>query len=344
MKRCLSLLLVIMLLSMSVALGESTKKERIDSLGMAVETSFDYYGEMGFADSSILDVVYHEPFISVLVLQYYPIPYGKLIEMAYSDEYSEEEIADILSGEVIPAILIVTDADIDEAVSKVVNREYLTPKEPTELNKIDQYSYWYVPFEHNGFFESLDSSKEEDLKEIEKYDADIEKICEEFICDILNSEFYTPVDPEAGYVGQKISFESVDLDGNPVSTADLFSANQITMVNMWGTWCPNCLGEMDELAEIHKRLQEKGCGIVGIEFEYDFDKETIEYAKEVLASSGITYPNIRKPEEGADAVMDTIFDYPTTFMVDSEGKILTFPLVGMKLDLYEETVDKLLGR
>jgi 16S rRNA G966 N2-methylase RsmD len=59
-------------------------------------------------------------------------------------------------------------------------------------------------------------------------------------------------------IGQVIRFEARDLDGNTVTSEALFGSNRVTLVNVWGTWCPYCVQEMAELAEIHTRLQEKG--------------------------------------------------------------------------------------
>ena len=48
---------------------------------------------------------------------------------------------------------------------------------------------------------------------------------------LQNAEFYTPVDPVGELVGQTVSFETVDLDGNPVKSSELFAENEITMIN-----------------------------------------------------------------------------------------------------------------
>ena len=108
-------------------------------------------------------------------------------------------------------------------------------------------------------------------------EADIKMLREIFLKNLQAAERFEPIDEYDGMVGRILSFETTDLDGGAVSSADLFRDNKITMVNIWGTWCPNCLNEMAELAQMHERFQALGCGIVGLEFE----KKPLEEVKEL---------------------------------------------------------------
>ena len=171
--------------------------------------------------------------------------------------------------------------------------------------------------------------------------ADIGMVQSELLKLLQSAELSEPRDSDAEFIGQVIRFESVDLDGNPVSSADLFKNNRITMVNAWGTWCAKCMEEMGDLAELHKRLREKGCGIVGVEYEPKPLEEVAGVARQVLEDNGVTYPNVIMPEP--DPIFDRIGGFPSMFFVDSEGVILTYPITGAKVNLYETTVDKLLA-
>lgn len=137
------------------------------------------------------------------------------------------------------------------------------------------------------------------------------------------------------------SFETTDIDGNAVSSADLFKANKITMVNVWGTWCHNCVGEMEELAEIHTRLQAKGCGVVGVEYEQKPIDTMADEVRAFLEEKGVNYPNVIIPED--NEILTGVSGFPTTFFVDSEGTILTYPIPGAMVEAYESTVDQLLA-
>ena len=138
-------------------------------------------------------------------------------------------------------------------------------------------------------------------------------------------------------VGQKLAFTTTDPDGNSVTSEELFSPNEITMVNCWGIWCPYCMYELDELAQIHIGLQEKGCGIVGLEYEQD--EEKYQQADATLKEYGVTYPNVVIPDE----VRQYLVYFPTTFFVDREGTVIGTPIEGMAIDTYEKAVEELLS-
>ncbi|MBQ8691999.1 MAG: TlpA family protein disulfide reductase [Synergistaceae bacterium] len=138
-----------------------------------------------------------------------------------------------------------------------------------------------------------------------------------------------------------IEFEAKDLDGNVIASKELFKANKITMVNLWGLWCPYCVRETGELAELHKKFQAKGCGIIGIEHEPKYDEDTLNSARKFLQSEGVTYPNVLMPE--GVKVFESVMGYPTSFFVDSQGNILGEPIIGAQVDKYEPTLDALLA-
>ena len=76
--------------------------------------------------------------------------------------------------------------------------------------------------------------------------------------------------PDSGYssgddsVGNTVSFETTDLDGNPVSSSELFRGKKVTVINFWATWCPHCVDELPALQELHKELEANGCQVIGI--------------------------------------------------------------------------------
>ncbi len=157
---------------------------------------------------------------------------------------------------------------------------------------------------------------------------------------IIPAKQYEPADPYAGIIGQTLSFETTDVDGNAVTSEELFKDNEITMVNLWGTWCYYCVEEIEELTKIHERLQEKGCGIVGVECEQEPIDTIVDEIHAFMEEKGMNYPNVILPEE--NAIFRMVTGFPTTFFVDSDGTILTGPIVGALVDQYESTVDELL--
>ena len=126
------------------------------------------------------------------------------------------------------------------------------------------------------------------------------------------------------------AFEGKDLDGNPVKSDELFSANAVTVVNFWFTTCNPCVGELSELDALNKELAKKGGALIGVNtFTLDGDEAAISEAKDVLAKKGVTYQNVYFASDGEAGKFTTnIFAYPTTYVVDRNGNIVGEPIVG----------------
>lgn len=126
------------------------------------------------------------------------------------------------------------------------------------------------------------------------------------------------------------SFEGQDLDGNPVDSATLFSNNAVTVVNFWFTTCKPCVGELPDLEALHQELAKKGGAVIGINaFTLDSNAKEIEDAKSILEQQGVSYQNICFASD-SDAGLFTagLYAFPTTYVVDRNGRIVGDPIVG----------------
>jgi len=65
-------------------------------------------------------------------------------------------------------------------------------------------------------------------------------------------------DDSAGFVGKPApAFETVDIEGKPVSSAKLFAEGKIVVLNFWGLRCGACLAEMPTLNDLHGRYKDR---------------------------------------------------------------------------------------
>lgn len=129
----------------------------------------------------------------------------------------------------------------------------------------------------------------------------------------------------------QISFETVDLDGNAVSSNKIFADHPVTMINIWATWCNPCISELPSLEKLSKSFEEKDCQIIGICIDA-CEEGVANQAKAILNNAGVRYSNL----VGSDdmdfvAVCDAI---PTSYFVDSKGNVLTEPVVGADINAY----------
>jgi len=151
--------------------------------------------------------------------------------------------------------------------------------------------------------------------------------------------------PDDGSMQKFPAFEGKDLDGNPVKSDELFSANTVTVVNFWFTTCNPCVGELSELDALNKELAKKGGSLIGVNtFTLDGDEAAISEAKDVLAKKGATYQNVYFDSDGEAGKFTTnIFAYPTTYVVDRSGNIVGEPIVGAITEKKQaETLQKLI--
>ena len=165
--------------------------------------------------------------------------------------------------------------------------------------------------------------------------------------------------PDSGSTGNKTddsslpkfpAFEVKDLDGNTVKSSDLFSGNAVTVVNFWFTTCGPCVGELGDLDALNKDLSGKGGALIGINaFTLDGNEAAISEAKDVLTQSGATYQNVYF-DSGSEAgkFVESIYAYPTTYVVNRSGRIVGDPIVGAitskaQADALQAQIDKALA-
>ena len=146
------------------------------------------------------------------------------------------------------------------------------------------------------------------------------------------------------------AFEGKDLEGNTVKSSDLFSGKAVTVVNFWFTTCGPCVGELGDLDALNKDLSGKGGALIGINaFTLDGNEAAISDAKDVLTQSGATYQNVYF-DSGSEAgkFVESIYAYPTTYVVNRSGRIVGDPIVGAitskaQADALQAQIDKALA-
>lgn len=90
---------------------------------------------------------------------------------------------------------------------------------------------------------------------------------------------------------------------------------QVTIINFWATWCPPCVQEIPSLNRLKKKMQ--GLPFELISINYAEEKKTIlEFMKKV----NVEFP-VLLDKDGGFAKKWNVITYPSTFIIDKEGKI-----------------------
>lgn len=145
-----------------------------------------------------------------------------------------------------------------------------------------------------------------------------------------------------------MSMRVTDIDGNELSMGTIISQNDVTMINIWGTFCGPCLNEMPDLEAVSRLYKRKGFGIVGVTCDTmtgsgGVDKARMKEAVRLRRSMGISYPLVTyTPELYNWLPTDTV---PTTVFVDKHGKRLDEPIIGsMGRADWEREIDRILAK
>ena len=124
------------------------------------------------------------------------------------------------------------------------------------------------------------------------------------------------------------SFDAEDIFGAKVSSK-VFEESKLTVVNLFTTWCAPCVSELPELAKLDNELSD--IGFIGIVLDINegdgVSESALRAAKDLCNDSGAEYPYLI-PDESLVAFCRNIYNVPTTYFVDSDGKIVGDPIAG----------------
>lgn len=132
----------------------------------------------------------------------------------------------------------------------------------------------------------------------------------------------TYVLPDSG----PFQFTAMDLSGKPVSFDNSSFRQKVTVVQIFGSWCPNCSDEGLFLKELHKNYASKGLQIIPVAFERS---EIMEENTRVIASQAsemdLDYPVFlggHKRQAGeVFPMLNKIMSFPTTIFLDKNGEV-----------------------
>jgi peroxiredoxin len=138
-----------------------------------------------------------------------------------------------------------------------------------------------------------------------------------------------PTDPERHTTvkdpSEPLRFAFTDLDGRPVSDTDGRFRNKVLLVNISGSWCPNCHDEAPFLASLYRKYRSRGLEIVTLSFEEPEQLANPIRLRAFIAEYGIDYTVLLagEPEQLAEKVPQAVNlnAFPTTFILGRDGRV-----------------------
>ena len=126
----------------------------------------------------------------------------------------------------------------------------------------------------------------------------------------------------------KFSFRFSDLDGRPRSLADARFRGKVVLVNLFGSWCPNCNDEAPLLASWYRRYRDRGLEVVGLAYEVSGDPvRDAAFVRRFAERHGVEYPLLLAGVSDKDLASRTLPDltqvvaFPTTIFVGRDGRV-----------------------
>lgn len=128
--------------------------------------------------------------------------------------------------------------------------------------------------------------------------------------------------------GQKLAFSFPQPDGNTVSLTDDRFKGKVTVVQILGSWCPNCMDETSFLSPWYKKNKSRGIEVIGLAFEKSAVlSESAPRIERMKDRFKIDYPVVlagtNDKVEAAKALpaLNRVVAFPTTIIVDKKGQV-----------------------
>ena len=154
---------------------------------------------------------------------------------------------------------------------------------------------------------------------------------------------------------ESLDFSFKDLEGKQVSiNSDRFK-NKVVVVQLMGSWCPNCMDETIFLSDYYNKNKQRGVEVVALAYEYSTDWErSVKSLKKFQQRFNVQYPILITGVTSSDSLrtektlpqVTSIKFFPSSIILDKKGKIRKFdtgfvgPATGSHYIEYKKEFDK----
>lgn len=140
--------------------------------------------------------------------------------------------------------------------------------------------------------------------------------------------------------GDPIEYAGEDLEGDPIAMSDF--RGKPTVVNVWGSWCAECVAEAPDLV---KAVDEIGdtANVVGLNIRDGSTAQALAHDRKY----GVEYPSFYEPDGKALLAFPGVLSpraVPATVVLDAEGRVAAsilgqIPSAQTLVDVVEEVAD-----
>jgi thiol-disulfide isomerase/thioredoxin len=155
---------------------------------------------------------------------------------------------------------------------------------------------------------------------------------------------------------EKLEFSFPDVNGNKISNDDDRFKNKVVILQLFGTWCPNCMDETKFLTKWYEENKDRGIEILGLAYER---KDDFEYAsgrvKKMKEKLNVGYEFViagtydkEKASETLPA-LNRVIAFPTTIFIGRDGKVkhihtgFSGPGTGISYEQFKERFNQMVN-
>lgn len=115
------------------------------------------------------------------------------------------------------------------------------------------------------------------------------------------------------------------------------SLGKVTLIDFWASWCAPCREENPNVVALYNELHSKGLNIISVSLDNDAAKWKAAIAKDKLTWTQVS--NLKEMQDPI-ALQYNVTQIPTTYLLDSKGKIVAVDLYG---DDLKEKINEVLA-
>ncbi len=150
------------------------------------------------------------------------------------------------------------------------------------------------------------------------------------------------------------SFSFPNEKGELVSLADEQFKNKVIVVQIMGSWCPNCLDETKYYVDYLKKNPDNNLAFIGLAFEYaKTEEKALQSISRLKRRIGVEYPILLAQYGSSDKelaqeklpMLNHVLSYPTSIFIDKKGEVRKIhtgfngPATGEKFLEFQEEFD-----
>lgn len=128
----------------------------------------------------------------------------------------------------------------------------------------------------------------------------------------------------------RLNFSFKEINGKTVSINDAQFKNKVVIIQLMGSWCPNCMDESEFLKDFYARYKSKGVEVIALAYELSLDETRSRASlQKFINRFQITYPVLIAPATSSDSEktektlpqLTPIRSFPTTIFIGRDGTV-----------------------